>query len=154
MTQDILCRAFEKDEIMELIAGSHMIIVNKYEEKLILQKTDQSMDDLRRQTQYVIVTKGGEGSHVYTPDTDFAVPVAPAQKLCDPTGAGDAYRGGLLKGMIHNLPITTCTKLASQAASFAVECHGTQNYTYTPQEFKQRYVQNYGEDPEVDRLFS
>ncbi len=145
--------SFGKEEILELLDGSYMLIVNKYEEQLILNKTGLSKEELLSKAEYLIVTLGQDGSEIYHQGNKTFIPIAKTHQASDPTGAGDAYRGGLLKGILNNLPMETCGKLASMSACYAVEQPGTQNYHYQVEEFIQRYVSNYGADSQVEAVF-
>ena len=78
------------------------------------------------------------GSRVLTPDTEIAIPAAKPRVVVDPTGAGDAYRAGLIKGLVQGKPIEQCAIMGSVCASFAVECYGTQDYHFSLEEFKER----------------
>lgn len=146
--------AFNGEEIMSLLNGSHMVIVNAYEAELISDKTGKSLKELQELVQYFIVTKGGDGSTIYTEGKEINVKAAAIDDFIDPTGAGDAYRAGLLKGMVNDLPIEICAQLASIAACYAVECNGTQNFVYDAESFIQRYNSNYGKNEQVSQLFN
>ena len=78
------------------------------------------------------------GSRVCTPDREIDIPAAKAKEVLDPTGAGDAYRAGLIKGLIEGRGIEQCAVMGSVCASFAVECYGTQEYHFNLQEFRER----------------
>ena len=86
----------------------------------------------------IITTLGEHGSRISTPDGDIGIPVVKADKVEDPTGAGDSYRGGLISGLIRGKDIEQCARMGSVCASFAVECYGTQEYSFTTDEFNQR----------------
>jgi len=86
----------------------------------------------------IIVTMGELGSRVYTPDGEIRIPAAKAKQVVDPTGAGDAYRGGLISGLLRGKDIEESARMGSACASFAVECYGTQSYIFTAKEFEER----------------
>jgi adenosine kinase len=86
----------------------------------------------------IVVTMGELGSRVYTPDGEIKIPVAKPKQVVDPTGAGDAYRGGLISGLLRGKDIEESARMGSACASFAVECYGTQCYAFTPKEFQER----------------
>jgi adenosine kinase len=86
---------------------------------------------------------GELGSQVSTPDGDIAIPAAKPKKVVDPTGAGDSYRGGLISGLVRGNEIKQCARMASVCASFAVECYGTQAYSFSHEEFNERLNASY-----------
>jgi adenosine kinase len=86
----------------------------------------------------IITTLGELGSQVSTVDREINIPVVKAKKVEDPTGAGDSYRGGLISGLIRGKDIEESARMGSVCASFAVECYGTQEYRFTPEEFHER----------------
>ena len=100
-----------------------------------------------------VVTKGEYGSTITSGGQVIEIPPARPRQVVDPTGAGDAYRAGLLKGLIHQLPFEITGRLASLTACYAVEHMGTQQHHYSPLEFLARYRENFGATPEVEALF-
>jgi adenosine kinase len=93
---------------------------------------------LLKRARVIIVTLGEQGSQVLTGDGDINIPVVKPRKVEDPTGAGDSYRGGLISGLIRGMDIEQCARMGSVCASFAVECYGTQDYRFSPEEFSER----------------
>jgi len=91
----------------------------------------------------VIVTRGSQGSTIYTQDEEITIPSARPQAVVDPTGCGDAYRAGLLYGLMQELDWPTIGRIASLCGAYKVECHGTQNHCFTPEEFRQRFQDNF-----------
>jgi adenosine kinase len=87
----------------------------------------------------VVTTLGREGSRIATSTGVAEIPPAPARRESDPTGAGDAYRAGLVAGLLRGLDIATAGRVASLAATYAVEQVGTVEHSYTSDEFSQRY---------------
>jgi adenosine kinase len=94
-------------------------------------------------TKAVIVTLGEKGSLVSKRDQEVGIPVAKAKKVVDPTGAGDAYRAGLIKGLISQHDLKVAAQMGSTIASFAVECYGTQEHHFTADDFQDRYQKNF-----------
>ena len=119
-----------------------------------LNKSQLSQQQLLEQIKYLIITRGENGTIIYGKDKEVEIPPAKAQKVLDPTGAGDAFRGGLLKGLINYLPIEESVFLASLAGCYAVEAVGTQSYHYTISDFKQRFQENYGQRNYLQKIFS
>ena len=139
--------AWGADELREMAAGALAIIMNDYEQEMFHQKTGLAEGDLKSLAQALIITKGEEGSELMGPEGRKIISPAKALKVVDPTGAGDAYRAGLIKGLTLNLPWPTAALLGSTMASFAVEQAGTQEHRLTLSEFRLRYQDNFGAPP-------
>jgi adenosine kinase len=101
---------------------------------------------LLQNTEIIVTTLGEMGSRVITADDELAIPAARPKVVIDPTGAGDAYRGGLIKGLVQGKDIRECAIMGSICASFAVECYGTQEYHFSPDEFRER-LRRYASQP-------
>jgi adenosine kinase len=93
----------------------------------------------------LIVTRGAEGSVIYTPEVEFNIPAAKPSTISDPTGCGDAYRAGLLHGLMAGYDWLTVGRVASLMGAIKIECHGTQNHRFTREEFQERFQANFGE---------
>jgi len=125
-------------DLIQTIEGCLILISNDYELELIMSKTGLSKETLRRRARTIIVTLGELGSKVFTPDGEISVSTVKPLRVEDPTGAGDSYRGGLISGLIRGKDIEQCARMGSVCASFAVECYGTQEYRFSPEEFNER----------------
>ena len=126
------------------IQGAHILISNDYELALIKEKTGLSDDALLRLTDAVITTRGERGSVLVTDDGETHVPAIPCpDSLVDPTGAGDAYRGGLIKGLVTGQSLERSCHLGAVCASFAIEVQGTQEYSFTPAQFEERLTTHF-----------
>jgi adenosine kinase len=134
-------------ELQEMAIGALALIVNDYEQELFCQKTGLSEGDLKNLVQALIVTKGEEGSELICPEGREVIPAAKARQVKDPTGAGDAYRAGLIKGLTLGLPWTPAALMGATVASFAVEQAGTQEHRLSLDDFWQRYRDNFGTPP-------
>ena len=130
--------AWVPDVLRACMAGARLVIVNDYEMGLISRMTGLDPRGLLEATEAVIVTKGEDGSTVYTRDDERPVPAVRPDRVTDPTGAGDAYRGGLIKGLVTGKGLEEAALMGSVCASFAVEVQGTQEYRFTPEEFSGR----------------
>jgi adenosine kinase len=128
----------DADDLVDAIDGCRILISNDYELDLIMSKTGLKKDDLLKRARVIIVTLGEQGSRVSTTVGEISIPVVKPKKVEDPTGAGDSYRGGLISGLVRGMDIEQCARIGSVCASFAVECYGTQDYTFSPEEFKER----------------
>lgn len=129
-------------DLIDVITGCMLLIVNDYEFNLILDKTQKTKDELLALADATIITLGGAGSELYTSSGKLTIPSFPAARVIDPTGAGDAYRGGLLSGLISGSDLETSALHGSVCASFAVECNGTQVYSFGVEEFATRMRAN------------
>ena len=125
-------------DLIQTIEGCLILISNDYELDLIMSKTGLSKETLRRRARTIIVTLGELGSKVFTREGEISVSAVKPMRVEDPTGAGDSYRGGLISGLIRGKDIEQCARMGSVCASFAVECYGTQEYTFSPEEFNER----------------
>jgi adenosine kinase len=125
-------------DLLRCLEGSMILISNDYELELIMHKTGLCKNDLLRKTGAIITTLGEAGSRVSTQACDLCIPAAKPAKVVDPTGAGDAYRGGLIKGLTQGRDIEHSARMGSVCASFAVETYGTQEYNFSLPEFERR----------------
>jgi adenosine kinase len=125
-------------DLVQAIDGCRVLISNDYEMDLIMSKTGLNKKALLRRAKAIIVTLGERGSQVFSSDGEIDIPAVKPRTVEDPTGAGDSYRGGLISGLIRGKDIQQCARMASACASFAVECYGTQEYKFSPEEFNQR----------------
>ncbi|MEW6262553.1 MAG: carbohydrate kinase family protein [Thermodesulfobacteriota bacterium] len=132
-------------ELAEMIAGSEILISNDYELEMIQKATGLTLAQLLERTKAVITTLGELGSRIVTPAGETRISPAKVAKVLDPTGAGDAYRAGLIKGLVSGWKLVQAAGLGSTCASFAVEAYGTQEHHFTQSEFRVRYEENYGE---------
>jgi len=125
-------------DLIECIKGSKILVSNDYELELITNKTGLDRVELLTRTETIVTTLGEQGSRVYTREDEIEIPAAKPREVVDPTGAGDAYRAGLIKGLIQAKNIAECALMGSVCASFAVEHYGTQEYRFSLEEFQER----------------
>ena len=118
----------EPDALKRLIDGASILIVNDYEAELIQHQCHWTMEELRAAVETLIVTRGREGSEVWSPRFTGKIGIAEPNGIVDPTGAGDAYRSGLLAGLLRGFPLEQCCRLGATAASYPIEYHGTQEH--------------------------
>jgi adenosine kinase len=146
-------------EMEEGIRGAAILIVNDYESGILMQKTGKTREDIERMVPVLIITHGPDGSAIHAPlgggRIIHHVPAAKVEgEALDPTGVGDAYRAGLLRGLRIGAPWPVAGRIGSVAAVYCLEHQGPQPPRYAPEAFRARYVRNYGETPELDRLFA
>jgi adenosine kinase len=140
--------ALDGPELREMTRGSQALIVNDYELEMFREKTGLEVPGLLELTPRLITTKGEQGSGLQTPEGSTQVPAVPAKKVIDPTGAGDAYRAGLLKGLALDLDWLEAARMGAVLASFAVEQQGTQEHRLEITEFTARYAESFGTPPQ------
>lgn len=124
--------------LKKCIKGAFMLIGNDYEIEMVKKKIGWTDQDLIGKINVLIVTKGERGSSVYDGGNEYKIPAAKTGKVVDPTGAGDAYRAGLIKGIVSGWDTVKSAKLGSAVASFAVEKYGGQNHFFTAEEAEKR----------------
>ncbi len=138
------CARMSGDELRDGVIGATIVIVNDYELELLRQKTGLGEDDILQTAGTLVVTRGEQGSSVLTRGDRADVPAVAPRRIVDPTGVGDAYRGGLMKGLALGLPCAAAARLGSVAATYALEHLGGQSHAYTWDEFKARYEEHFG----------
>jgi len=139
------CTRMSGVELKDGLVGAHMVICNDYEFELLRQKTGFDEVNVLANAEVLIITRGELGSSVYTASGARAdIPAVAPQRIVDPTGVGDAFRGGLMKGIALGLPYDVCARVGSVAATYALEHLGGQSHSYTWNEFRRRYEENFG----------
>ncbi|MDD3580571.1 MAG: carbohydrate kinase family protein [Desulfobacca sp.] len=134
---------WSKEQLEDMISGSSLLISNDYELEMIMKVTGRSKADLLRLTGAIITTQGEKGSLITTRAQEVQIPAAQADRVIDPTGAGDAYRAGLIKGLVLGQSLTAAARLGACCASYAVEYHGTQEHHFTLEDFWARHRANF-----------
>jgi adenosine kinase len=134
-------------EIADGLAGAALVICNDYELELIREKTGLGEEGILGHAASLVVTRGEHGSSIFTRAGRVDVPAVKPQRIVDPTGVGDAFRGGLLKGLAADAPLPVCAKVGSVAATYALEHLGGQSHAYTWREFTDRFAQHFGPMP-------
>lgn len=140
------------DELRRGMEGAYCMVVNAYEAELITSKTGLSLDDLRKSVEILGVTHGASGSHIYQNGELIEVPVFPIDAIKDPTGAGDAYRAGLLRGMAAGLPLKLAGEMGALVAAYVLEQTGTQNHRFTVPHFIERFRTHFNDEGQLDKL--
>ena len=135
---------FSGEELTRFIDLATWVCVNDYEAELLRDRTGLSPHEMAERLQALIITRGAKGSEIYLPEHRIDIPPAPARELLDPTGCGDAYRGGLLYGLMHGLDWETTGRIAALMGAIKIEHHGTQNHRIDRAGFEARYQEAFG----------
>jgi adenosine kinase len=138
------CARMAGDELKDGMAGATIVISNDYEFELIRQKTGMDEDAILAGSGALLVTRGENGCSIIERHGSTDVPAVPPHRIVDPTGVGDAFRGGLLKGMARGATYRVCAQIGSVAATYALEHLGGQSHAYTWHEFLARYEAHFG----------
>ncbi len=136
---------WDGNALREWIEGSLIFVSNDYELELVMTMTGIDKKGMLRMTNTIITTLGEKGALISTHDSNERIPSAAVSQVLDPTGAGDAFRAGLLKGLVTGQNIETATRMGAVSATFAIENYGTQEHTFTYEAFLERYRVNFGE---------
>ncbi len=135
---------FDGDALRNFIDQAKWVTVNDYEWQLMQERTKLTPDQISAKVDALIVTCGGKGSFIYTHGKCHIIPAAKPQAVNDPTGCGDAYRAGLLYGLMHDMDWETSGRIASLMGAIKIESHGTQNHHFEMDQFKDRFKQEFG----------
>ena len=127
------------ENLTEGVESSDVMVANDYEYSMIERKTGLSIDDIQSRVELTVVTYGDQGSELRHGKDRVRIPIAPAEKITDPTGGGDAYRAGLLKGLLMGLELDMVGRIAAQAATYPIENYGTQEHAYDVPGFIARF---------------
>ena len=138
------CARMSGPELADGINGAYLVICNDYELELIREKTGLGEGDILQRAEHLVITRGEHGSSVFHGSERVDVPAVAPTRIADPTGVGDAYRGGFMKGLASGASLQTCAELGSVAATFALEHLGGTSHSYTWAEFQARYEQHFG----------
>lgn len=141
---------FNGEELMHFIEMADYLAVNDYEAQLIQEKTGHNLAQLAEKVKALIVTQGGNGSTIYAEGQLFEIPCVKAEQMLDPTGCGDAYRAGLLYGMVRGWDWPTCGRLASVMGSIKIASRGGQNHKPTKAEIEAVYTQALVDQTKLD----
>ncbi len=140
------------DELRRDMQGARFLFVNDYEYGLIEKKTGLNLQDILQMVGILVVTRGEHGATIYAEGSEIEVPAYPAEQILDPTGVGDAFRGGFLAGWQRGFDWQLCGQMGALAATYCIEQTGTQNHTYTRSEFVQRFRQVFDDQGRLDEL--
>ncbi|WP_316366810.1 carbohydrate kinase family protein [Candidatus Thiodiazotropha sp. CDECU1] len=130
---------FDGDSLMRFAEQASWLAFNDYEAKLMQERTGKSLKQLAQMVDAIIVTRGGEGSEIITRESVYSIPAAPVKAVVDPTGCGDAYRAGMLYGLMNDMDWETTGRIAALMGAIKIEQAGTQNHIVTSEEFGRRF---------------
>jgi len=136
--------ALTGEQLKESFRGAEILITNDYELEMIMKSTGMTKDEVVDSVAYLITTLGEQGAVVNCKGEETTIPVCPAKEVLDPTGAGDSFRSGLLKGLSMGRTVAESAKLGAVCATYAVEQRGTQEHSFTMDEFIARYEETFG----------
>ena len=135
---------FDGDDLLRFVDQATWVTLNDYEAQLMEERTGKSLEELSDLVEALIVTRGGEGAHIYLDGEYLHIPAVKISSAVDPTGCGDAYRAGLLYGLMNDMDWETTGRIASLMGGIKIEHHGTQNHSFEMDEFKDRFKTNFG----------
>ena len=135
---------FGGDDLLRFVDQATWVTLNDYEAQLMEERTGKSLEELSDLVDALIVTRGSEGAHIYLDGEYLHIPAVKISAAVDPTGCGDAYRAGLLYGLMNEMDWETTGRIASLIGGIKIEHHGTQNHSFEMDEFKDRFKDNFG----------
>ncbi|MEA1888729.1 MAG: carbohydrate kinase family protein [Pseudomonadota bacterium] len=138
---------FDGDDLNRFLQQASWLTLNDYEFQLFSERTGKNAGEIAQEVEGLVVTRGGEGSIIYANNKEINIPVAKIDKLADPTGCGDAYRSGLLYGLMNDLDWETTGRLAAVMGAAKIEVNGTQNHAPTRDEIAGRFKDNFNYQP-------
>ena len=140
----------EGDELARDMEGAHFLFCNDYEFGLISKKTGWSLDQMLEHVKVLVITRGKDGADLYSDGESVHIPTVPENEIVDPTGVGDAFRGGFLTGYAHGFDWKLCGEIGSLSAVYCLEQRGTQNHSYTSVDFVKRFRQHFDDGGRLD----
>lgn len=141
-------------ELRRGVEGAHSVFVNEYEFELLQKHTGMTKEEILNRVDLLVVTLGEQGAAIYADGSVTTVPVVPPRQILDPTGVGDAFRGGFVRGEHLGLDWETCGQMGALAATYCLETRGPQEHSYTPVEFVARYRQYFNDHGALDVLLT
>ena len=138
---------FDGDDLNNFLDQATWLAMNDYEFQLFSERTGKDAKQLAAEVDALIVTRGGEGSLIYTDNREIEIPAVKISEINDPTGCGDAYRAGLLYGLMQDMDWKTTGRLAAVMGACKIEVHGTQNHAPAKSDIGERFVQNFEYSP-------
>lgn len=140
----------EANDLRDGIEGCRGLFSNDYEFGLIEEKTGLVLDTILKNVDLVVITRGEKGSDLYTKDLKIHVPIIAPKSITDPTGVGDAFRGGFFKGYLNRLSLERCGQIGSLAATYCLEADGPQGHHFDLPSFIHRFRKHFDDKNELD----
>ena len=140
------------EELRMGVEGASAMMVNDYEYELIKKQTGMQDNEILKNLNFMVITRGDKGATIFADGDQFCTPIVPTNKIIDPTGVGDAFRGGFLTGFSYGLDWDICGKMGALSATYCLEVMGTQEHEYTPQEFVSRFREHFMDGGILDTL--
>jgi adenosine kinase len=137
-------------ELARDMDGAKFLFLNDYEFGLVSKKTGWDLQQMLQHLEIAVMTRGKDGAIVYTGDEEIFIPIVPEMHIVDPTGVGDAFRGGFLTGYAHGWDWLLCGQIGSLAAVYCLERKGPQSHTYARSEFVERFREHYDDKGKLD----
>ncbi len=140
------------DQLLKGVEGAHAMMVNEYEYGMIQKRTGMIEAEILENLHFLVVTRGIDGATIYVGDKEIHTPIVKPKKVMDPTGIGDAFRGGFLTGLSRGFDWEICGKMGALASTYCLESKGPQEYHYTIQEFINRFRQHFDDKGLLNNL--
>ena len=135
---------FDGDDFKNFIEQATWVTVNDYEAQVLQERTGLTPHEIAERVEGLIITLGSKGAHIFIKDRRIEIPVAAPKRVLDPTGCGDAFRAGLLYGLMNGMDWETTGRIATLMGAVKIETPGTQNYRFTHDEFHARFKESFG----------
>ena len=142
----------EGDELARDMEGAYFLFCNDYEFDLISKKTGWDLKQILKHVKVLVITRGNQGAHLYTDGQEVFIPTVPEEEIVDPTGVGDAFRGGFLMGYSRGFDWKLCGEIGSLTAVYCLEQRGPQSHSYTKKEFVERFRKHFDDKDKLDVL--
>ena len=136
--------AWNGGDLAQAIARANLLVSNDYELGMIIHSTGLSVQQLLRTLDAIVTTKGEQGTQIVTPGGTVSVAAVPTEQVADPTGAGDAFRGGLIQGLIKGYQVQRAVEMGTVCGHYAIQAYGTQEYSFTMEEFTTKLELHFG----------
>jgi adenosine kinase len=142
----------EGEELARDMEGASFLFCNDYEFGLISKKTGRDLQETLNHVEVLVVTRGKEGADLYSEGQQTFIPTVPEREIVDPTGVGDAFRGGFLAGYSHGWEWKLCGEVGALAAVYCLECRGPQSHAFSAREFVERFRRHFDDQGRLDDL--
>lgn len=140
------------EDLKKGIASAKALFCNDYEFSLISEKTGEDHESLLDFVDFIVITRGDLGTDLVTPEGTVRIPAVTTEKIVDPTGVGDSFRGGFLKGYAHGLPLSICAEMGTVSATFCLEAEGPQSHIFEWPSYIERYRQHFNDEGVLDTI--